>query len=88
MITIELQVHEVATDGLPDADTDVLIFDKPDAEAQLGAYVGHDEDGPLWVDAQGEGVNAVMHWAELPRLGYVAHSGPANAGKTPRKEKS
>lgn len=53
---------------LPDADTDVLIFDTSNEEGQLGAYVGHDEDGPIWVDAQGQGVPGVTHWGNLPRL--------------------
>lgn len=67
MKIIQLQVHAVA-DQMPDADTDLLIFDTPGEEGQLGAYVGHDEDGPLWVDAQGEGVSGVTHWAEVPAL--------------------
>jgi hypothetical protein len=64
-------LHLVAVpvaEQLPDADTDVLIFDGADPEGQLGAYVGHDEVGPIWVDAQGQGVAGVTHWAELPRL--------------------
>lgn len=67
MITLQLQAWPVAQ-RLPDADTDVLIFDGPGQDGQLGAYVGHDEDGPLWVDAQGEGVSGVTHWAEMPAL--------------------
>lgn len=55
-------------EGLPDADTDVLIFDDPEVEGQLGAYVGSDDEGPIWVDAQGQGVAGVTHWAKLPRL--------------------
>lgn len=53
---------------LPDADTDVLIFDGSDPEAQLGAVVGADEEGAIWVNAQGEGVAGVTYWAEMPRL--------------------
>lgn len=67
MITLRLQARPVA-DGLPDADTDVLIFDGLEREGQLGAYVGHDDDGPIWVDAQGEGVAGVTHWAAVPAL--------------------
>lgn len=53
---------------MPDADTDVLIWDGVSPEATLGAYVGHDaEDGSaLWVDAQGASVK-VIAWAELPQ---------------------
>jgi hypothetical protein len=41
-ITLQLQAYPVA-ECMPDADTDVLIFDGPASEGQLGAYVGHDE---------------------------------------------
>lgn len=68
--TIALQVH-AAADQLPDADTDVLVFAATEEEAQLGAYVGHDEEGPLWVGAGGEVVDGVTHWAELPNLAQV-----------------
>lgn len=64
---VALEVVAVS-ERLPDADTDVLIFDQAHDQAQLGAYVGSDEDGPVWVNAQGEGVLSVHHWAELPRL--------------------
>lgn len=68
MISITLQIHAVA-EQLPDDDTDVLIFDRVDEEGQLGAYVGHTASGvPMWVDAQGERVGGVTHWAEMPRL--------------------
>lgn len=53
---------------LPDADADVIIFDGPGTQGQLGAYVGDDDAGPIWVDAQGEGVAGVTHWAEWPTL--------------------
>lgn len=57
---------------MPDADTDVLIFDAAGDQAQLGAYVGSDDDPfrdpAAWVNAQGELVPGVHHWAELPRL--------------------
>lgn len=64
-ITIELHRPSVA---MPDADTDVLIFDGSCPDSQLGAYVGEDEDGPIWVNAQGEGVANVIAWAEMPRI--------------------
>lgn len=67
IVSVALRVHAVS-DCLPDADTDVLIFDQAHDQAQLGAYVGSDEDGLVWVNAQGEGVLGVHHWAELPRL--------------------
>lgn len=64
MTTITLHLHAVA-DQLPDADTDVLIFDASSDEAQLGALNWTD---PIeWVDAQGAPVEGVTHWAEMPR---------------------
>jgi hypothetical protein len=68
MKTIQLQVHAVG-ERMPDADTDVLIFDGADAEGQLGAYVGDDDNGPMWAGAGGELVPGVTHWAEMPCLG-------------------
>lgn len=56
------------TEGMPDADTDVLIFDAEHEEGQLGAYTGHDEHGPIWTDAQGSLVLGVTHWADMPKL--------------------
>lgn len=56
---------------LPDADTDVLLFDQPDQAGQLGAYVGEDAEGPVWVDAHGEGIPAPEYWADIPRLPNV-----------------
>jgi len=69
-VYLMVQAWPVA-EQLPDADLDVLIFDGPDTEAQLGAYMGHDEEGdgqPIWVEAQGAGVAGVTHWAEMPKL--------------------
>ena len=34
--------------GLPDADTDVLIWDSSSPEAKLGAYIGHDDLGHVY----------------------------------------
>lgn len=68
MLTVELQVH-AAAEQLPDADTDVLIFHNGFYQAELGAYIGHEEDGsPMWVDAHGCNTYGVTHWAELPWL--------------------
>lgn len=53
---------------LPDADTDVLIFDRTDPEGQLGALLGEDDGVQVWVNAHGEGAAGVTHWAEMPRL--------------------
>ncbi len=64
---IPLTVHAVA-DAMPDADTDVIIFDADHTEGQLGAYIGDDEEGPIWVAAQGDAVGKVTHWAAMPRL--------------------
>lgn len=62
---LTLTRHAV-TDRMPDADTDVLIWDASSEHSQLGAYLGDDDEGPLWVNAQGEGVASVTHWAEMP----------------------
>lgn len=55
-----------ATPGcLPDADTDVLVWEEGQAQAQLGALLSTD---PLeWIDAQGQSLRVVA-WAELPLL--------------------
>lgn len=67
MATITLTLHYPPAD-MPDADTDVIVFDESSSEGQLGAYVGTDDDGPIWVNAQGEGVAGVVAWCEMPRL--------------------
>lgn len=61
---IRLAVHP-ADDDLPDADTDVIVFEDGETEGQLGALVGHGDDGPEWVDAQGRSIT-VTGWCELP----------------------
>lgn len=53
---------------MPDADTDVLIWDSSHPEAQLGAYVGPELSDTGWVDVHGECV-PVIAWASLPLLG-------------------
>ena len=63
MKEVLVQVHDVR-DRLPDADTDVLVFDRSSHEAQLGALVGEGE----WVDANGGSIDGVTHWAEMPRF--------------------
>lgn len=67
MATITLTLHYPPAD-MPDADTDVIVFDASSPEGQLGAYVGDDAEGPIWVNAQGEGVAGVLAWSEMPRL--------------------
>lgn len=67
MSTITLHLHHPPAD-MPDADTDVIVFDESSPEGQLGAYVGEDTDGPLWVNAQGEGIAGVVAWSHMPRL--------------------
>lgn len=67
MSTITLSLHYPPAE-MPDADTDVIVFDASSPEGQLGAYVGDDADGPLWVNAQGEGITGVVAWCEMPRL--------------------
>lgn len=76
-VTLELQAHPVQA-RLPDADTDVLIWDPTSHDAQLGALVGHSDDGAAqWVDAQGEEVPGVTHWAEMPALRLPRQRGAA-----------
>jgi hypothetical protein len=77
---VVLQIH--AATQLPDADTDVLIWHGGIVHSELGAYVGHDDEGPMWVNAQGEGVEGVTYWAEMPQL-QVAAAGVACVGDNP-----
>jgi hypothetical protein len=72
MTTITLEVHHLPGD-LPDADTDVLVLAEGDTEMQLGAYVGEESDGPVWVDAQGEILPRVVAWADMPVVGKREH---------------
>ena len=67
MSTITLQIHRLPGD-MPDADTDVIVFDESSPEGQLGDCVGEAADGPLWVNAKGEGITGVLAWCEMPRL--------------------
>lgn len=71
MTSITLEVHDAA-DCKPDADTDVLVLAEGDTEMQLGAYVGEESDGPVWVDAQGQILPRVIAWAEMPVLRLAA----------------
>lgn len=71
MTTITLEVHHLPGE-LPDADTDVLVLAEGDTEMQLGAYVGEESDGPVWVDAQGEILPRVVAWAEMPVVRLAA----------------
>jgi hypothetical protein len=67
-IALQLQAWPVTT-RLPDADTDVLIWDRSSTEGQLGALNGVDPQGQAyWVDAQGAAVHGVTHWADMPVL--------------------
>lgn len=66
-ISLQLQVVPVVQ-KLPDADTDVLIFDASHEQGQLGAYMGTAGDKTLWVDEHGDSAYGVTHWAELPCL--------------------
>jgi|GEM_PF-4910858 len=67
MTTITLEVHHLPGE-LPDADIDILVLAEGDTEMQLGAYVGEESDGPVWVDAQGEILPRVTAWAQMPTL--------------------
>lgn len=78
--TITLPVRRPPAE-MPDADTDVLIWEDGWPEAQLGAYTGHDDSGPNWANAQGERVHVVA-WAELPVLGYVQETLSTKAGES------
>jgi hypothetical protein len=70
---VRATVHAVpATDALPDADTDVLIWDFSSTEAQLGALIGDEQGRPQWVDAQGQVVHGVTYWAPMPELKRAA----------------
>ena len=71
MTTITLEVHYPPAD-MPDADTDILVLAEGDTEMQLGAYVGEESDGPVWVDAQGEILPRVTAWAQMPVLRLAA----------------
>lgn len=65
-ITLQLVVTPVEC-GLPDADTDVLIWYGLDEDSELGALIDTTSDGLVWVNAQGDEV-AVTHWAAMPKL--------------------
>ena len=67
MPTITLSLHYPPAD-MPDADTDVIVFDASNPEGQLGAYMGHDDEGPQWHDAQGGRIEAVVAWCDMPCL--------------------
>lgn len=71
MTTLTLTLHYPPAD-MPDADTDVLIWAEGDQEAQLGAYIGEESDGPVWSGAQGRIVPRVVAWAEMPVLKLAA----------------
>lgn len=71
MTTVTLEVHHLPGE-LPDADTDILVLAEGDTEMQLGAYVGEESDGPVWVDAQGEILPRVVAWAEMPVVRLAA----------------
>ncbi len=62
---IGLAVHYPPSD-MPDADTDVIIFDASSPEGQLGALTCTD---PVeWVDSHGATVTGVIAWCEMPKL--------------------
>lgn len=67
MTTLSLPIHYPPAD-MPDVDTDILVWDASSPEAQLGAYIGEESDGPVWQDAQGGLITDVVAWAEMPLL--------------------
>lgn len=75
---ITIATWTLAHAGLPDADTDVLLYVEGDPEAQLGAYMGEqhslfEHPTPLWVDAQGEAIaGRVLMWAPMPQPQWAA----------------
>ena len=83
MTTISITLHYPPAD-MPDADTDVLVFDASSPEAQLGAYVGQESDGPVWVNAQGEIItDVVVAWAEMPVLAEKPAAVVGRIGREP-----
>lgn len=62
---LQIVLHHV-DESMPDADTDILIFDTSSPVGQLGAYMGDDDNGPVWCDAHGQPVTGVTHWSEMP----------------------
>lgn len=64
-MNITIHIHRTA-DCLPDADTDVLVWEEVESEAQLGALY---RTCPLeWVNAHGAPIRSVVAWAALPVL--------------------
>lgn len=64
-MNITIHIHRTA-DCLPDADTDVLVWEEGEQEAQLGALY---RTCPLeWVNAHGAPIRSVVAWAALPAL--------------------
>jgi hypothetical protein len=66
-VYLMLQAHPVGQQW-PDADLDVLVFDQADPEGQIGAYMGDDKDGAIWVNVHGDFIDSVTHWADMPKL--------------------
>ena len=68
MTQITMTLHYPPGD-MPDADTDVIVFDASSPIGQLGAYIGEESDDPVWNDAQGFLITEpVVAWAEMPAL--------------------
>lgn len=65
MNTISLTVHFLPGE-LPDAETDVLLWDGSSEEGFVGALECND---PVrWIGTQGEPVDGIVAWAEMPKL--------------------
>jgi hypothetical protein len=75
---ITLKLYSLA-ERMPDLDSDVLVFDSEDPTVQIGAYVGDDDDGPMWVNSHGMPIFNVTDWADLPSR---ADAQPVAAGST------
>lgn len=83
MTTLSLPLHYPPAD-MPDADTDVLVWDASSPIAQLGAYIGEESDGPVWNDAQGFLITEkVVAWAEMPVLAEMPASVVGRIGREP-----
>lgn len=64
-MNITIHIHRTAV-CLPDADTDVLVWEEGESEEQLGALY---RTCPLeWVNAHGAPIRSVVAWAALPVL--------------------
>lgn len=69
MTTISIAVIRLPGQ-LPEADKDILLFIDGEAHADLGAYLGLDNDNEqMWVDSMGARIHEpILAWCEMPCL--------------------